>query len=281
MIKKLTFAFAIFIILSIYSTTEGQIDYYHFDGKMAEKLMFSALNRIRLENRLPLLHRNDKLQRVADHHARDMLIRDFFDHINPDGETPRERAQSIGIPYPVSENLGILSSYGLTLDEVVEELLRSLMESPEHRANILNPDITEVGIAFAQDKEQNMSIIDMDKIGDSKLGYGTVVVCQNFMKRGLKYVNPDPFPKKIEKGDSITITGETYKEFDTVLIELENRQSKRMMKTSEIALFDKSFEEKLKFIKKGDYDLRISGNQYEDEITVSCEELVTFKLKVE
>jgi uncharacterized protein YkwD len=52
--------------------------------------MFSAINRIRLENHLQLLSRNPDLTRVANRHTRDMIKRNFFDHVNPDGDGPRE-----------------------------------------------------------------------------------------------------------------------------------------------------------------------------------------------
>jgi hypothetical protein len=266
--------------MSICSSVDGQIEYYHFDSRKAEKLMFSAINRVRLENKLPILKSNQDLNRMAGLHARDMIQRDFFDHVNPDGDDPRARAQKIGIRFPVSENLGILSSFGLSLDEVVTELLKSLLESPEHRANLLNPNLTEIGLAFAQDKDQKTSIIDIKKIGDSKLGYGTVVVCQDFMKRGLKSLNPDPFPSSVEKGDNIVISGETYRDFDTVMIEIEESETHKMIRKTEIALFGRTFEERVHFFKNGNFTLKISGNSYKDERTYLTEELIAIDISV-
>jgi hypothetical protein len=210
-----------------------------------------------------------------------MVTRNFFDHHNPDGDGPRERALSLGIPYPVSENLGVLSSYGLTIDEVVDELLNSLMESPIHRANILNPDITEIGISFAQDKDGKTDFIKLEKIGSSHLGFGTVVVCQEFMKRGLANYQPEPFPDEIKKGESISLNGETYKDFDTLLIEVYEKDNGKLVKTKEVVLFERAFEEKFQFNRDGTYDLKISGNIYIDNNQTKSEELVIFQIRVE
>lgn len=263
------------------SSTDGQIDYYHFDARLAEKLTFSAINRIRFANDLSLLHRDSRLAKAANRHTRDMIERNFFDHVNPDGDGPRERANEMGVPYPVSENLGVLSSYGLAINNVIEELLESLMSSPEHRANLLNPDISGIGIAFAQDKEQKTDIIDIEKLGDSHLGYGTVVLCQLFMKRGLANIHPAPFLTEYKKGDSILFSAETYKDFDTVKIELMGSDGGRMIRNTEIALFERYFEEKLRFPREGEYALEISGINYADGSASHREELATFTIHVE
>jgi hypothetical protein len=210
-----------------------------------------------------------------------MIERNFFDHVNPDGDGPRERANEMGVPYPVSENLGILSSYGLEINNVIEELLESLMSSPEHRANLLNPDISGIGISFAQDKEQKTDIIDIAKLGDSHLGYGTVVLCQLFMKRGLKNIHPAPFLTEYKKGDSILFSAETYRDFDTVKIELSGSNGGRMIRNTELALFERFFEEKIRFPRAGEYALEISGINYVDCSPSQKEELATFTIHVE
>lgn len=276
---KIVITLAIF--LSISSSTDGQIDYYHFDAKLAEKLTFSAINRIRFENDLSLLRRDAKLEKTASRHTRDMIQRNFFDHVNPDGDGPRERAVIMEIPYPVSENLGILSSYGLEINNVIEELLVSLMSSPEHRANLLNPNISEIGISFSQDKEQTTDIIDTSIIGNSHLGYGTVVLCQLFMKRGLLELSPNPFPTEYKKHDSFIFSANTYKDFDTVIIELTECGGGKMLRTTEIALFERSFEERIRFPRVGEFNLEISGINYIDGASPHIEELATFKIKVE
>ena len=164
---------------------------------------------------------------------------------------------------------------------MVEELLKSLLGSPEHRANILNPDLSKIGISFAQDKDQVTDIIDMDVIGDSRLGYGTVVICQLFMKESFESFYPNPFPEKIRKNDSISFSATTYKLFDTVKIEMQESGGKKLIRSSEIALFENHFSEMIRFHKKGEYDLRISGVSYDESGDSVTEELATFVILVE
>jgi len=272
---------AILFILMLESSVDSEVGFYHFDTRTAEKLMFSAVNRIRLSNSLPILRRDEKLEKAARIHASDMVSRNFFDHINPDGEGPRERALSLGLPYPVSENLGVLSSYGLTLEEVVDELMYSLMESPKHRSNILSPCITDIGISFAQDKDNNTSFIKLEKIGSSHLGFGTVVICQEFMRKGLKSYDPDPFPKDIKKDQSIVFNAQTYRDFDTVFIEIVEKQNGKSIEINELVLFERTFQERLNFSQSGDFHLKISGNLYNDNNQFINEELATFPIHVD
>lgn len=278
--KVIKIVLAIFITFTLQSAVDSEAGYYHFDSVTAEKLMLSAINRIRLENGLSILKRNPKLERAARLHAFDMINRNYFDHTNPDGEGPRERALSLGIPYPVSENLGVLSSYGLNLENVVNELFKSLMDSPKHRANILNPTITDIGIAFVQDKENKTDFIKIERIGTSRLGFGTVVVCQEFMRKGLISYYPEPFPKEIKKGESIFFNGQTYKDFDTILFELIEKGKGTRVNSRELVMFERSFEEKLQFTRHGDFNLRIIGNVYDKDNNFMSEELVTFPLRV-
>ena len=281
MSRAISFIFILLILLLNPTPSSGQIDYFHFDNRLAEKLMFSAVNRIRYENNLTILSRDKKLVKTATSHSRDMINRNFFDHINPDGIGPRERAREFGVPYPICENLGVLSSYGLDLDNVIEELLESMLHSPKHRANLLNPNISEIGIAFAQDKNHDTDIINSDEIADSHLGYGTIVVCQLFMKRGLKNIKNGQIPDKLKKGDRITLSAQTYTDFDSVLIELQEAGNGRMIRTTEIVLFDRFLEENIRFPKIGEFDLRISGINYVDNVSLKTEELATFKIIVE
>lgn len=281
MSRAISFIFISLILLLNPAPSSGNIDYFHFDNRLAEKLMFSAVNRIRYENNLSILSRDTKLHQTAGFHSRDMINRNFFDHINPDGVGPRERARNFGVPYPISENLGVLSSYGLNVDNVIEELLESMMNSPKHRANLLSQNISEIGIAFAQDKNQETDIISSDEIGDSHLGYGTIVVCQLFMKRGLKKITGDPIPDKLKKGDRFNLSAVTYTDFDSILIELQETNNGRIIRTTEIVLFERYFEEKIRFPKTGEFDLRISGINYIDSIPSETEELATFKIIVE
>jgi uncharacterized protein YkwD len=82
------------------------------------------------------------LNEVALHHSQDMAMQDFFDHIALDGSEPWDRMTRAGYQYSVAaENI---AAGFLTPETVVQ----AWMESPGHRANILAPDVEEIGVGY-------------------------------------------------------------------------------------------------------------------------------------
>ncbi|WP_173861704.1 CAP domain-containing protein, partial [Streptomyces aureus] len=80
------------------------------------------------------LSANATLTRAAQGHSEDMAARDFFDHTNPDGAGPGERVTAAGYPWSTyGENIAMGQSSP-------EQVMESWMNSPGHRANILNCD---------------------------------------------------------------------------------------------------------------------------------------------
>jgi uncharacterized protein YkwD len=91
------------------------------------------------------LKRDATLDATAAAHAKDMARRGKMTHDGSDGSTPAERATRAGYPWKfVAENVAAGQT---TADEVVATWLAS----PGHCANIMNPDLREMGIAFAFD----------------------------------------------------------------------------------------------------------------------------------
>ncbi len=91
---------------------------------------------------LPPLFENEELNATALAKAQDMFAKQYFEHISPSGIGPGELAKSHGYEYIVEgENL-ILGNFK---DE--QEVVQLWMDSPGHRANILNDRFTEIGVA--------------------------------------------------------------------------------------------------------------------------------------
>ena len=68
-----------------------------------------------------------------------MYQRHNFSHQTPDGKTPFDRLHDLHIHYVAAgENLAFAPD--------ADQASTSLMNSPDHRANILNPDFRCVGI---------------------------------------------------------------------------------------------------------------------------------------
>ncbi|MFI9027176.1 CAP domain-containing protein [Streptomyces sp. NPDC053560] len=78
---------------------------------------------------------------LAQDFSEDMARRDFFAHTDPDGATPWDRAKTAGIADLGGENI----ARGQTTPEAVMD---SWMNSPGHRANILNCDYRTLGVGL-------------------------------------------------------------------------------------------------------------------------------------
>lgn len=110
-------------------------------------------NRDRTLNGLSTLVEDPLLSQAAQGHAEDMLKRDFFDHVSPEGKTPTERYTAVGGTTGAGENiayfwfnLGINRTYGLA-----EEFQKGWMYSDGHRENLLRPEYTHFGYGIYVD----------------------------------------------------------------------------------------------------------------------------------
>ncbi|MFJ9820893.1 CAP domain-containing protein [Streptomyces sp. NPDC101151] len=84
-----------------------------------------------------------QLTRAAQAHCADMVARDFYAHTSPDGSQPWDRAAAAGSRRrTIGENIACGQR---SPAEVVE----GWMNSPGHRANILKPDFTHIGVGYA------------------------------------------------------------------------------------------------------------------------------------
>jgi uncharacterized protein YkwD len=100
----------------------------------------------RTTNGLPALTMDAHLEMVEQAHCRDMALRDFFDHVNPDGLDPFQRLQAVNPPVFTSAGENIAAGQNSP-----QELIDSWMNSPGHRANILNASYERVGIGVFYD----------------------------------------------------------------------------------------------------------------------------------
>lgn len=92
---------------------------------------------------LPPLIENAKLDGAALAKAQDLFKNQYFEHVSPSGVDPGTLVKSYGYDYIVSgENL-ILGNFK---DEV--EVVQDWMNSPGHRANILNNRYVDIGVAI-------------------------------------------------------------------------------------------------------------------------------------
>jgi uncharacterized protein YkwD len=83
------------------------------------------------------------LTTAAQAHSDDMVARAFYSHTSPDGSQPWDRAAAAGSERrTIGENIACGQ-------RSPAEVVRGWMNSPGHRANILKPDFTHIGIGLA------------------------------------------------------------------------------------------------------------------------------------
>jgi uncharacterized protein YkwD len=112
----------------------------------------ALVNADRSERQLPALARTEVLDQAAQGHAEDMLERDYYAHVTPDGRTPRDRFIAAGGSEwkLVAENIARCSGCPDPMSEArVQAFEKAWMDSPEHRANILSPGLEGFGFGIA------------------------------------------------------------------------------------------------------------------------------------
>ena len=99
-------------------------------------------NSQRAASSLPPLAQNQKLSATALAKVQDMLKNQYFAHVSPSGTGAADLAKNAGYDFlAIGENLAM----GDFADD--QALVQAWMDSPGHRANILNSRYTEIGVA--------------------------------------------------------------------------------------------------------------------------------------
>jgi uncharacterized protein YkwD len=117
----------------------------------ARKATLCLLNKERAQAGLKSIRADQKLREAADTHSADLVARQFFDHVAPDGGTLTDRVDAVDYlkattsSWMLAENIG----WGSGSFASPKSMVRSWMESPGHRANILNPAVRDAGIGIA------------------------------------------------------------------------------------------------------------------------------------
>ncbi|MDI6894651.1 MAG: CAP domain-containing protein [Bacillota bacterium] len=108
-----------------------------------EQRMVDLINMERSRVGLPALQVNPVLVKLARLKSEDMVAKGYFGHMSP----------TYGSPFAMMDRAGVKYRYAgenLAGAPTVEMAHRALMNSPGHRANILSPHFTHVGIGIAR-----------------------------------------------------------------------------------------------------------------------------------
>lgn len=128
-----------FILNSLWPS---QRDVLGYATSMSVSSLLSGTNQQRANYGKAGLTLNSKLNTAAQNKANDMAAKDYWSHNSPSGQTPWSFITAAGYQYQTAgENL----AYGF---DTAADTITGWMNSPEHKANILNSTYTNVGFGF-------------------------------------------------------------------------------------------------------------------------------------
>lgn len=159
----------------------GENQYYErYSAQQIAQKMHEAINSERTRIGLPALQFDSALASIAEKHSRDMLQRNYFDHVSPEGRTFIYRYAQANYPCEITyqnqlfsggENLGqsyvynskyengLISDYK-SAEEMATQLIGEWMNSSSHRANILHPYWINHGIGVVIEPEGKVLITE-------------------------------------------------------------------------------------------------------------------------
>ena len=141
-----------------------------------EQLMLELVNAARAKAGAQPLAFNSALNTSADAHSAWMIATDTFSHTGSGGSSPTQRMTTAGYAFSgtwaSAENIAWASTRAPSgYQDEVQLLHTNLMNSPGHKANILNGTFREIGIGFDTGAYQ---------------GWNGAFVTENFAKSGSK-----------------------------------------------------------------------------------------------
>ncbi|PKV83683.1 sigma-70 family RNA polymerase sigma factor [Streptomyces sp. TLI_146] len=110
-------------------------------GSTAQQVI-ALVNTERAKNGCGPVSDNSRLATAAQRHSDNMAAQGFFDHTDPSGAGPGERIHAAGYQW---------STYGENIargQQTPADVMNSWMNSPGHRANILNCAFKELGVGI-------------------------------------------------------------------------------------------------------------------------------------
>lgn len=107
------------------------------------KKVIELTNDVRTREGVAPVVYNEKLEKSALSKSHDMVERNYFEHVSPEGKRLRDFLKDANYPYSVAgENLAV----GFTTPE---KMVNAWVESPTHFANLIDTDFKEIGVGTA------------------------------------------------------------------------------------------------------------------------------------
>jgi len=159
-------------------------DVLAYATNMTDSGLLDSTNKARTDNNLKTLTYSAVLDKAAQAKAEDMAKRDYWSHNTPDGKEPWIFIDDAGYNYfKAAENL----AYGF---ENSNSTVVGWMNSPSHRANILDGDLAEVGFGIVN--VQNYQNKGPETIVVAMYGLPTPATAPSTQGTDITLAKPEP-----------------------------------------------------------------------------------------
>ncbi len=189
---------------------------------LEETKIIELTNSERIKRNITPLIRNEQLERAALAKGKDIFEKQYWNHYGPNGESPWQFILQQNYDY-------IYAGENLAKDfENSTEVIKAWMNSPTHRANIINPKFSEIGIAIVSgilNGKESTVIVQM--FGSRKTFSNNVLINNQNSQINIENYQPEitnPKNNITTNRSIIEITGNSR--FGDMVILYTNNQSK-------------------------------------------------------
>ncbi|HES58577.1 MAG TPA: CAP domain-containing protein [Firmicutes bacterium] len=134
------------LYLTLPSLSSGAGPYQNSSIRTWADEIFNGVNQRRSQSGIRSLVRNPHLDALAQAHSRDMALRDFFAHTNPEGMSFLQRLQAVNGP-----SFNHLAENAAKGQESTTEVVSQWASSPGHSKNMLNGNYAHAGVGVYLD----------------------------------------------------------------------------------------------------------------------------------
>jgi uncharacterized protein YkwD len=146
----------VFSVCTVFITALGTVAGSAARADDSATVVYSGVNRLR--QTCGVIGDDPRLTAAAQRHANDMLKSGVDGHIGSDGSSPQARITDAG--YTMTSYTGEIVYWGTGSAATPSVALDLWMESPAHRAIILNCAFTAAGFATARDGNKMTAVGD-------------------------------------------------------------------------------------------------------------------------
>lgn len=131
-----------------------------------EKEVLKLTNKERKKRRLSSLKYDERLAYAARYHAKDMAEEDYFDHNSHDRKNKRLKKSC-----DIFDRIGAFANYNYLAENISagqitpEDVVKAWMKSPGHKKNILNKEMTLLGVGFYKNEDSEYKVYWVQNFG--------------------------------------------------------------------------------------------------------------------